>query len=75
MALKELPSGKTHIIYPDKPQVWADKIKEVREKGTKKCSDDAQQLREEYMKKYDKQEQCYNLVKEMLKMFPDKQGD
>ena len=27
------------------------------------------------MKKYDKQEQCHNLVKEMLKMFPGKQGD
>ena len=74
-ALKNLSSGEKHIVDPDKPQVWADKIKEVREKGTKKCSDDAQQLREEYMKKYDKQEQCHNLVKEMLKMFPGKQGD
>jgi len=74
-ALKNLSSGEKHIVDPDKPQVWADKIKEVREKGTKKCSDDAQQLREECMKKYDKQEQCHNLVNEMLKMFPDKQGD
>ena len=75
MALEKLPSGKKHIVDPEEPQAWADKIKEVREKGPKSCSNDAQQLREEYMKKYDKQEQCHNLVKEMLKMFPDKQGD
>ncbi|XP_015764805.1 PREDICTED: uncharacterized protein LOC107343730 isoform X3 [Acropora digitifera] len=74
MALEKLPSGKKHVVDPEKPQVWADKIKKVREKGTENCSNDAQQLREEYMKKYDKQEQCHNLVKEMLKMFPDKQG-
>ena len=75
MAVKKLPSGEEYIIDSDEPQVWADKIKEVREKGVGKCSDDAKQLRKEYMEKYSTQEQCHALVKKMLEMFPDKQGN
>ena len=75
MAVKKLPSGEEYIIDSDKPQVWADKIKEVREKGVGKCSDDAKQLRKQYMAKYSTQEQCHALVKKMLEMFPDKQGN
>jgi len=74
MAVKKLPSGGEYIIDSDEPQVWADKIKEVREKGVGKCSDDAKQLRKEYMEKYSTQEQCHALVKKMLEFFPDKQG-
>ena len=73
MAFKKLPSGAKYIIDSDEPQVWADKIKEVREKGARKCSDDAKQLRKEYMEKYNKQEQCHALVKKMLEIFPGKQ--
>ena len=75
MALKKLPSGAKYIIDSDEPQVWADRIKEVREKGAGKCSDDAKQLRKEYMEKYKKHEQCHTLVKKMLEMFPGKQGN
>ena len=75
MAVKKLPSGGEYIIDSDEPQVWADKIKEVRKKGVGKCSDDAKQLRKEYMEKYSTQGQCYALVKKMLEMFPDKQGN
>ena len=75
MAVKKLPSGEEYIIDSDEPQDWADKIKEVREKGAGKCSDDAKQLRKEYMEKYNKEEQCHALVKKMLEMFPDKQGN
>ena len=75
MAVKKLPSGAEYIIDSDEPQVWADKIKEVREKGVGKCSDDAKQLRKEYMEKYSTQEQCHALVKKMLEFFPDKQGN
>ncbi|XP_067057120.1 uncharacterized protein [Acropora muricata] len=74
MAVKKLPSGAEYIIDSDEPQVWADKIKEVREKGVGKCSDDAKQLRKEYMEKYSTQEQCHALVKKLLEFFPDKQG-
>ncbi|XP_067057098.1 uncharacterized protein [Acropora muricata] len=74
MAVKKLPSGAEYIIDSDEPQFWADKIKEVRERGVGKCSDDAKQLRKEYMEKYSTQEQCHALVKKMLEFFPDKQG-
>ncbi|XP_067057092.1 uncharacterized protein [Acropora muricata] len=74
MALKKLPGGAEYIIDSKEPQVWADKIKEVREKGVGKCSADAKQLRKEYMEKYSKEEQCHALVKKMLEMFPDKQA-
>ncbi|XP_067057110.1 uncharacterized protein [Acropora muricata] len=76
MALKKLPSrGAKHIIDSDNPQVWADKIKEVKEKGVGTCTDDAKQLRKEYMAKYSTQERCRALVKKMWELFPDKQGD
>ena len=71
MALKKLPSrGAKHIIDSDNPQVWANKIKEVREKGVGTCTDDAKQLRKEYMAKYSKQKQCHSLVKKMWEFFP-----
>ena len=75
MAVKKLPSGAEYIIDSDEPKVWANKIKEAREKGTGRCSDDAKQLRKEYVAKYSRQEQCHALVKKMLEMFPDKQGN
>ena len=76
MALKKLPSrGAKYIINSDEPQVWANKIKEVREKGAGKCSDDAQKLRKEYMATYSAQNQCHSLVKKMWELFPDKQGN
>ena len=75
MAVKKLHSGGEYIVDSDEPQVWADKIKEVREKGVGKCSDDAKQLRKDYMEKYSTQEQCHRLVKKMLEFFPDKQGN
>ncbi|XP_044169022.1 uncharacterized protein LOC114974232 [Acropora millepora] len=74
MAVKKLRSGAQYIIDSDDPEVWAKKIKEVKEKGTGRCSEDAKKLREEYMKNYSKTEQCHTLVEKMLEMFPDKQG-
>ena len=75
VALKKLPSGTKYIIDSDVPKVWADKIRELRQKGAVTCSVDAEQLRKEYMEKYNKQEQCQALVKKMWEMFPGKQGN
>ena len=75
MAVKELPRGEEYVINCDEPQVWADKIKEVKEKGAGRCSEEAKKLRKEYMKKYSKTKQCHTLVEKMLEMFPDKQGN
>ena len=74
IALRELPTGAEYIIASDEPQDWADKIKDVREKGARNCFDNAKKLREEYMKKYNKQELCHTLVQKMWEMFTDKQG-
>ena len=75
MAVKELSGGPEYIIDSDEPEVWAEKIKEVREKGAGRCSEDAKKLRKEYMKNYSKTKQCHTLVEKMLGMFPDKQGN
>ena len=75
MALKKLDIGADYIIDSEKPQVWADKIKEVRKKGAENCFRDAQKLREEYMEKYNKQKQCHTLVQKMWGMSQDKQGN
>ncbi|XP_015771060.1 PREDICTED: uncharacterized protein LOC107349429 [Acropora digitifera] len=74
MAVKKLSSGAEYIIDSDKPEVWAKKIKEVKEKGTGRCSEDAKKLRKEYMKNYSQTQQCHTLVEKMLEMFPDKQA-
>lgn len=74
MAVKKLTRGANHIIDSDEPQVWADKIKSVRKRGARKCSIDAQELRKEYMKNYNKTERCQTLVKKMLEMSPHRQG-
>jgi len=62
MALKKLPSGGKHVVDSEDPQVWAEKIKEVREKGHKTAAQEAEQLREEYMKEFSWEKQCRKLV-------------
>ncbi|XP_068728184.1 uncharacterized protein [Montipora capricornis] len=73
MALRKLPSGANFVIDSTKPQDWANKIKEVREKGAKDCADVAQKLRKEYMEEFNLRKQCSRLVKKMFEMFPEKQ--
>ena len=75
MAVKELSSGPKYIIYSNDPEVWAEKIKEVRKRGARKCSIDAQKLRKEYMAKYSTQKQCRALVKKMRELYAGKQGN
>ncbi|XP_067016176.1 uncharacterized protein [Acropora muricata] len=69
MAVKELRSGPKYIIYSDEPQVWAEKITEVRKRGARKCSIDAQKLRKQYKAKYSPQKQCRALVKKMRELY------
>ena len=74
MALEQLPSGAKHVVDSEDPQDWANKIKEIREKGAKACTAEAKQLRLEYMEKFSWREQCDHLVEKMMGMFPEKQG-
>ena len=70
IALKKLPSGGKHVVDSEDPQVWAEKIKEVREKGHKTVAQEAEQLREEYMKEFSWEKQCRKLVEKMMSKNP-----
>ena len=74
MALKKLPSGVNHVVDSEDPQVWADKIKKVREKSWQTRRLQAEELRSEYMKQFNWKEECDQLVSKMFAMFPTKHG-
>lgn len=66
VALKKLPSGGKQVVDSDDPQVWAQKIKEIRAKDHETTSFETRQLREEYMQKYSWEDQCNKLVEKMM---------
>ena len=74
MALKKLPSGRMHILDSEKPQDWAGKIRELRDKGSTQLACEAKQLREEYMTQYCWKDQCDKLVNILMEIVPRKQG-
>ena len=74
MALKKLPSGRMHILDSEKPQDWADKIRELRDKGPTQLAREAKQLREEYMTQYCWKDQCDKLVNKLMEIVPSKEG-
>ena len=74
MALKKLPSGGKHVIRSNKPEVWAERIKEVLENSPEDLMSEAKKLRKEYEEEYNWEKQCDDLVERMLTMFPSKQG-
>ena len=66
VALRKLPSGGKQVVDSDDPQVWAQKIKDIRAKGRESTSFETRQLREEYMQKYSWEDQCNKLVDKMM---------
>ena len=66
MVLKKLSSGQRHVVDSEDPQVWADKIKEVREKGQQAAALEAKILRKEYMDAFSWEDQCSKLVDVMM---------
>ena len=74
MALKKLPSGKMHVLDSEDPQEWANRIRELRNKGPTQLADEAKQLREEYMRQYCWKDQCDKLVDKMMEIVPSKEG-
>lgn len=66
VALRKLPSGGNQVVDSDGPQVWAQKIKEIRAKGRERTSFETRQLREEYMQIYSWKDQCNKLVEKMM---------
>ena len=74
IALKSLPSGRNHVVDSDEPKIWADKIKEVREKGFKTCHVHAEQLRSEYTTRFLWKEQVDRLLRMFSEMVAQNQG-
>ena len=72
--LEKLPSGASHVVESDDPQIWADKIKEVREKGLHTRHLQAEELRNEYVKQFSWKEQCDQLVETFFKMVQHNEG-
>ena len=74
IALKSLPSGRNHVVDSDEPKIWADKIKEVREKGFKTCHVHAEQLRSEYTTRFLWEEQIDRLLRLFSELGAQDQG-
>ena len=72
MALEKLPSGKMHVLDSENPQDWANKIRELRNKGPTQLADEAKQLREEYVTKYCWRHQCGDVVDKMMMLLRKK---
>ena len=62
IAMKSLPSGESSVVDSDEPDIWANKLKEVRAKGPKTCHFQAKQLRIEYTARFKWKEQVNKLV-------------
>ena len=75
MALKKLRSGKQHVVESEDPQVWADKIREVREKDPKARRLQSEDLRNEYMVFFSGETQYEQLVEKLFTMVPAKSGN
>ena len=56
------------------PRVWANKIREIRNKGPTQQALEAKQLREEYMREYCWKDQCDKLVDKIMDIFSSEEG-
>ena len=60
--LKKLHTGASQVVESDDPQVWADKIKEIRSKDPQSRHTQAEELRKEYTNHFSWKKQCDHLV-------------
>lgn len=74
MVLKKLPLGERHVVESEDPQVWADRIKEVKAMDPKACRVESEKLRNEYVKQFSWKDQCDKLVETFFTMVPTKFG-
>ena len=70
MVLKKLPSGEKHVVDSNDPQVWADKIKDVRAKDSRTRHLESTNLRNEYRSVINWERQCNELVETFSQMVP-----
>ena len=64
-AIQEMPSGSSFIVDSEDPGCWAEAIKRVRQKGSKRAIQECQELRTRYAEKHSWEEQCNYLVQRM----------
>ncbi|XP_078352730.1 uncharacterized protein LOC144637528 isoform X4 [Oculina patagonica] len=64
-ALKEVPNGSQCVVDSDHHEIWARKIKAVRQKSREVRLAESKLLREKYLEKYSWQESCGLLLEKM----------
>ena len=65
-ALAKVPNGSPCVVHSDDPQLWAQAIKEVRQKSNETLLKDCQAVRLHYDEMYSWRKQCNELVEKML---------
>lgn len=73
--LQSLSSGAQHVIDSEDPKVWANAIKAVRAKAVQVRREESEQLRNDYMQRFNCEEQWDEIVKEMFSMNAHKSGE
>ena len=68
IALKKLPSGQNFVVDSEDPQVWAEKIRELRARESNRCHLEAAKLKKEYMEQFRWKEQCDVLVEKFFEL-------
>lgn len=68
VVLKNMSSGQKHVVESEDPQVWALRIREIKEKGKETRLMEAEELRNEYRMQFSWKEQCDKLVEKFSGM-------
>ena len=68
IALKKLPSGNKHIVDSQDPQVWAERIKQIKENDVETCHSEVEQLKKEYIEEYKWEDQFNSVVEKFSTM-------
>ena len=73
--LSKLPTGKNCVVTSDDPEVWADKIREMRGMDPHDRHSQAEELQEEYANKFKLKEQCDKLVNAFVDLVQGRDGN
>ena len=68
MVLKTVLFGNSHVVDSVKPEVWADRIQQVRDKDPELRREEAKQLRDGYTQKFNWKNQCEKVVDTLCKL-------
>ena len=68
IALKRLPFGDMYVVDSQDPQVWAERIKQIKEKDVKICHSEVEQLKNEYKKANNWEYQFNSLLDEFSRI-------